>query len=47
MYVTHPEIKPPAGFRALKDLKTLILDADEIARETQNVRDKFSAVFGG
>ena len=47
VYVTHPEIKPPAGFRALKDLKTLILDADEIARETQNVRDKFSAVFGG
>jgi len=47
VYVTHPDVKAPAGFRPLKDLKTLILDADEIARETQNVRDRFAAVFGG
>jgi hypothetical protein len=47
VYVTHPDVKAPAGFRPLKDLKTLILDAEEIARETQAVRDRFSAVFGG
>lgn len=47
VYVTHPAAKPPAGFRPLRDLKTLVLDAAEVARETQNVRDRFSAVFGG
>ena len=47
VYVTHPAVKPPAGFKTLKDLKTLILDADEIARETKDVRERFAAIFGG
>ena len=47
MYVTHPGVKPPAGFKSITELKTLVIDADEVARQTQDVRDRFSAVFGG
>jgi iron(III) transport system substrate-binding protein len=47
LYVTHPDVKTPPGFRPLKDLKALVSDPDEVLRETQNIRDRFSAVFGG
>jgi len=47
VYATHPAVKPPAGFKPLNELKTLVIDADEVARQTQDVRDRFSAVFGG
>jgi iron(III) transport system substrate-binding protein len=47
VYVTHPTAKGPAGFRPLSDLKTLVLDPAEVNRETQNVRDRFSAALGG
>ena len=47
VYVTHPGVKPPAGFKSITELKTLVIDADEVARQTQDVRDRFSAVFGG
>jgi iron(III) transport system substrate-binding protein len=47
VYVTHPAAKPPAGFRPIRDLKTLVLDGEEVARETANVRERFAAVFGG
>jgi iron(III) transport system substrate-binding protein len=47
VYATHPGARPPAGFKPLKELKTLILDPDEVVRETKDVRERFSALFGG
>jgi hypothetical protein len=40
-------VKAPAGFKSITELKTLSLEAEDVAKQTQDVRDRFSAVFGG
>lgn len=50
VYVTHPEAKYPtalAGFKPLKEMKTVVVDANEVKRELQSIRDRFADTFGG
>jgi iron(III) transport system substrate-binding protein len=50
VYVTHPEVTYPtdlAGFKPLKELKTVVVDPNEVKKELQSIRDRFADRFGG
>ncbi|MBI3965478.1 MAG: extracellular solute-binding protein [Chloroflexi bacterium] len=46
IYVTHPDAKPPAGFKPIKELKTIVVDPAEVSPQVKNIRDRFADVFG-
>ena len=43
----HPEVPPPAGFAALKDIKLLKLDVDRAISSDKEVKERFREIFGG
>lgn len=43
----HPEVASPAGFPALDDIKLLPLDVEQALKSDEDVKERFTAIFGG
>jgi iron(III) transport system substrate-binding protein len=46
LYVGHPTVKYPKGQLPLKDVKTIIVPPETVAKERKPVRKKFREIFG-
>ncbi|MBI2358880.1 MAG: hypothetical protein HYV04_08245, partial [Deltaproteobacteria bacterium] len=45
-YVPHPEARYPADKPKLSDLKLLAVDPDELERRYEEIKKRFSEIFG-
>lgn len=46
LYVGHPKVQYPEGQLPLKDVKTIVVPPEEVAKERKPVRAKFRKIFG-